>query len=95
MLLVLKLLVLIRLVLKLLVLIRLVLKLLVLIRLVLVLLILTLLVLMGQVKICFLCKSSGANPVLLMNDVRNTVFDRLRLKNPLVMLDFSIYFLAH
>ena len=58
----------------------LVLILLVLMLLVLVLLVLVLLVLMGGVKMCCLVKSSGASPVSLRIDLRNTVFDRLPLK---------------
>ena len=55
--------------------------LLVLMCLVLVLLVLILLVLMGKVKMSSPVKNSGASPVSLMNGVRNTVFDRLQLKN--------------
>ena len=93
MLLVLMLLVLAVLVLVLLVLVLLVLVLLVFVLLVLVLLVLVLLLLMDSVKKRFLVKSSGASPVFLMNDVRNTVFDRLPIS--LCNACFSIYFLAH
>ena len=40
-------------------------------------------------------KSSGVSPASLVNDVRNTVFDKLPLKISLCNACFSIYFLAH
>ena len=53
-----------------------------------------LLVLMGLLKMWVIVKSYGINPVFLIYDVRNTIFDRLPLKVASEMHDFSIYFLA-